>query len=322
MNRCCNDGWHNDCCCDRNFYPSFNNNLNTDRIIFTNNTGPTGPIGPAGPQGATGPQGPIGATGPQGIQGPTGPAGSTGAVGATGPTGPQGIAGATGPIGPTGPIGLTGATGPQGVAGEIGPTGPTGPQGIAGPTGPTGITGEVGPTGPTGPQGVAGVTGPTGPTGPIGLTGEVGPTGPTGATGPTGPAGETATLEISVNSSTATQTVADDAVVAVTGINETSPGTTMLFGNNTVTITEAGFYQIAVRLETEGGSNTTQNFAINVEGVDYPFTVLVDSGDTTGNGGATIVLNITTIPTDIAIFNREGEDITVTSSLLDVIRLS
>ena len=87
-------------------------------------------------------------------------------------------------------------------------------------------------------------------------------------------------------------------------------------------MTEAGFYQIAARVETTGGSNTTQNFAINVGGVDYPFTVLVDSGDTTGNGGATIVLNITSVPTDIAIYNREGEAVEVTSSLLDVVRLA
>ena len=235
-----------------------------------------------------------------------------GPAGPVGPQGPQGIPGpigATGPQGPAGPQGLTGATGPAGDTGPQGPQGEQGPQGVQGPQGEQGPQGVQGPQGEQGPQGIQG---PVGPQGPQGEQGEI---------GPQGPAGESA-LEVSVNFSTTTQTVEDDEIVSVTGTNDTTPGSSITFADDVVTISESGFYQIAARVETEGGSNTTQNFAINVEGVDYPFTVLVDSGDTTGNGGATIVLNITTIPTDIAIYNREGETITVTSSLLDVVRLS
>lgn len=108
--KCCNnnDDWNNNRCCGNRF-PIVNRS--TDRIIFTNNTGPTGPIGP------------------QGIQGPIGPQGVTGPTGATGPQGIQGIQGV---VGPTGTTGATGATGPTGLTGDVGPTGPTGPTGEAG----------------------------------------------------------------------------------------------------------------------------------------------------------------------------------------------
>ncbi len=282
MNRCCNGGWHEDDCCNRNFFPTFNNRT-TDRIIFTNNTGPTGPIGPAGPQGLIGPQGPTGATGPQGIQGPTGPQGIQGPAGTTGATGPQGIQGPTGPTGPAGSIGLTGATGPTG------------------PIGATGLTGETGPTGPIGPQGLI---------------------GPTGPTGPTGPAGVSPTADISVNTSATTQTVADDGIVSVTGTNVTSDGSTMTFANDTVTITEAGFYQINASITTTPGTDTTQEFAINVGEVDYPFTVISTAGDTSATNSRSIVVNITTVPADVAIYNRSGADATVTNAMLDVVRLA
>lgn len=205
-----------------------------------------------------------------------------------GPQGPQGIPGPQGPAGPQGPIGLTGATGA---------TGPQGPIGLTGPAGPTGPTGATGPVGPQGPQ------------------------GPIGPTGPQGPAGESANIEVSTNSSTATQTVADDAIVSITGNNDSSTGTTMTFADDTVTITETGFYLINARLETTAGTEETQNFAINVGGVDYPFNILIDGEETNGIGDATLVLNITSIPTDVAIYNRNGSAITVNSSSLDVVRL-
>ncbi|MBR2969518.1 MAG: collagen-like protein [Clostridia bacterium] len=251
MNRCCNDNWHGDSCCNGNLFPTFNNRT-TDRIIFTNNPGPAGPVGPQGPQGIPGP---IGATGPQG------------------PAGPQGLTGATGPAGATG---ATGAQGPQGEQG---------PQGIQGP---------VGPQGPQGEQ---------------------------GEIGPQGPAGETIS-DVSVNISNTTQTVATDEIVSITGTNDTTTDSTITFADNVVTITEPGFYQITASVTTTPGTDTSQEFVIEVGGVDYPFTVVSSVGDTTATGSRTVILNISSAPTDVAIYNNSGTDANITNSSLDVVRLS
>ena len=280
----CNN--RNRCCSHDNdcYRPRvFNNVVSTDRIVFTSITGPTGPIGPTGPAGLS-------------IIGPTGP------TGATGPIGPTGL---TGAVGPTGPIGLTGATG---ATGAVGPTGPTGA---------TGATGSTGPTGPTGPAGVAGEIGPTGPTGPAGVAGEIGPTGPTG---PTGPAGETATLEVSANRNDTAQTVADGALVSVTGTNILSPTASMTFAGDEVTVTEAGLYMITANITVEDGVGNYE-FAISVGGTDYSFLVDVETGTTLGTTSQTINLNIPTVPTDISIINRDGGEVNISSAELTVIKL-
>jgi len=298
MNRNC---FRPSCCCN-----DFNFNNNTDRIIFTSVTGPTGPQGPQGPAGT------IGATGPTGPTGAVGPIGPQGLIGPTGATGPQGVQGVTGPIGPTGPTGATGS---------VGPTGPQGIAGVTGPTGPIGLTGDVGPTGPIGLTGEIGATGPTGPTGPIGLTGATGEIGPTGPTGPTGPAGESLPLSVSSNRNTTTQTVADDGLVSITGTNLTTPDSTLTFAGDTITSTEAGLYNIIANVTVEGTADTSYEFAVVVDGVDYLFRVNVLAGETTGVGSFSTIVPLTATST-ITLNNREGAAVVVNSAELSATQLS
>lgn len=223
------------------------------------------------------------------------------------------ITGPTGPIGPTGPAGLSiiGPTGPTGATGPIGPTGLTGAVGPTGPMGLTGATGATGAVGPTGPTGATGATGATGPTGPAG---EIGPTGPTG------PAGETSTLEVSANRNDTAQTVADGALVSVTGTNILSPTASMTFAGDEVTVTEAGLYTITANITVEDAVGNYE-FAISVGGTDYSFLVDVETGTTLGATSQTINLNIPTVPTDISIINRDGGEVNISSAELTVIKL-
>lgn len=295
--KCCNNNWDNNGCCGNSF-PIVNRN--SDRIIFTNNTGPTGPIGPQGPQGIQGPIGPQGAQGPAGPQGP---------IGATGPQGLQGIQG------PQGFPGVTGATGPQGlqgIQGELGPTGPQGAQGLQGIPGVTGATGLTGATGPQGIQGVQGIQGEIGPTGP---------TGATGATGATGPTGEAGTISASANQNDALQNVADDALVSVTGTNVLTPGTTLTFAGDTVTANESGLYLITANTEVTD-SVGTYTFAIDVGGVRYEYAVNVTTDQVPTSGGTTIVLQLSTTPTNISLVNTSGVDVDVTDAQLNVVQIA
>ena len=202
---------------------------------------------------------------PQGPTGPTGPQGIAGEIGATGPTGPQGLAGE---------VGATGPTGPQGLAGEIGATGPTGPQGIAG---------EIGATGPTGPQGLAGEVGATGPTGPQGLAGEVGATGPTGPTGPqglqgiTGPTGPTAGLNAYGERYNDTSELIDITLAGETQIplpNSAPNLNTTYTPENSITIEQAGTYEINYYSNMTAAVATTVTMSVRNNGTDIPSTVI------------------------------------------------
>ena len=262
-------------------------------------TGPTGPMGPTGPRGIQGPQGVqgiqgfIGPTGPQGlqgvqgIQGPTGPQGLQGIQGIqgpTGPTGPQGIQGVPGEIGPTGPQGLQGV---QGVAGATGPTGPTGPQGLQGVQG---VAGDIGATGPTGPQGLQGIQGPTGPIGPQGIAGEV------GATGPTSPAGDSAVIEaygglFDTSVESLTLTPGTSTLIPLASI---MPSSNVTIGTNTLTIEEAGVYEINYMLSGTAALGNTGDITFSVQnnGVAIPsaeITQRVTTNDSVQMTGSTIV---------------------------------
>ncbi len=229
--------------------------------------GAIGPTGPQGPAGATGPMGATGAVGATGPQGPTGatrcgrgnwPSGATGATGAVGATGPQGTTGATGAVGATGPQGATGATG---AVGATGPQGATGATGAVGPTGPQGPIGATGAQGPAGLQGADGAVGPTGPQGPagaagaVGATGPQGPTGATGAVGATGPAGPNDNGVISIwlnqcggpcgsyHAINAWTNISAQGYAWATAQN-TAPSTFAHNGNGTITVQQAGLYEI------------------------------------------------------------------------------
>ena len=183
-------------------------------------------------------------------------------------------------IGPTGPAG---PTGPQGLPGMTGSTGPTGPQGIQGPTGPTGVTGS---TGPIGPQGIQGPTGPTGVTGSTGPTGPQGIQGPTGPTGPTGPS-ETIDTAYGGLYNSSTQLVSFSAVNTYVrlNLNTALPSSNVTAANNTITIIEAGDYEINYNILANVNRASTLVSAVRRNGVAISntsgaYTLSIDS--TTG----------------------------------------
>ena len=148
------------------------------------------------------------------------------------------------PQGPTGPIGVTGATGA---------TGATGPQGIQGPTGATGSTGPTGATGPTGP---------TGATGPQGIQG---PTGPAAGLNAYGGKYNNTSQSISLAIGTATQIP----------LAETMPNlNTTYVTANSITVTQAGTYEINYYSNMTAAAATTVTMAVRNNGTNIPSTVI------------------------------------------------
>lgn len=220
-----------------------------------------------------GPRGPRGFTGPQGIMGPPG---ANGATGATGPVGPQGPQGAQGVTGPTGPVGPTGPQGPQGLQGLQGVQGVTGPQG------------ETGATGPVGPQGLQGATGATGATGPQGA---IGPTGPTGPAGPAGAAG-TGLIAYGGLYGTTTDAVALTTTPVALPLGTQMPSSNLTYGTNSVTVTEAGTYELAYGVRGSMSDSSSLTVSVGQNGTAIAATTITDaltSGTPSSVHGQTIV---------------------------------
>ena len=201
-----------------------------------------GPRGPMGFPGATGPVGPVGPTGPQGPRGLTGPTGATGAQGPQGEVGPQG------PIGLTGPQGPTGATGAQG------------PQGEVGPQGPIGLTG---PQGEQGPQGIQGIQGP------------VGPAGPAGADGTNGLASYGGAYDSGAD------TIALTTTTTTLPLGTPLPSNGVTTGTDTLTITNAGTYEIDYGIRGSVQTPATVTLSVQQNGADIPQTVVTQTFTTT-----------------------------------------
>ncbi len=152
-----------------------------------------------------------------------------------------------------------GATGPQGLQGPTGPTGPDGPQGLQGPAGPTG------PTGPTGPAGEAG---------PAGIAGETGATGPTGETGPTGPAGGLASLGGRYSDVPSILNLAALTPVQVP-LETTMPSIDVTYTpNNSITVANAGIYEITYYFNASASVATTLTFAVRSNGTNIASTTV------------------------------------------------
>lgn len=220
-----------------------------------------------------GPRGPRGFTGPQGIMGPPGANGATGAIGPVGPQGPQGAQGVTGP---TGPVGPTGPQGPQGLQGLQGVQGVTGPQG------------ETGATGPVGPQGLQGATGATGATGPQGA---IGPTGPTGPAGPAGAAG-TGLIAYGGLYGTTTDAVALTTTPVALPLGTQMPSSNLTYGTNSVTVTEAGTYELAYGVRGSMSDSSSLTVSVGQNGTAIAATTITDaltSGTPSSVHGQTIV---------------------------------
>ncbi len=179
--------------------------------------------------------------------------------------------------------------------------GPIGPQGPAGPVGPTGATGA---------------TGAVGPQGPIGLTGPIGPQGPTGATGATGPAG----TGDAVYGSTTVATVPDGTIIPLAATSAT-PDSSMTVANNAVNITEAGSYLITYYA---GGNGTTgeNTVALYQDGAVIPNeSIIISNGADTDSSSRTSLINVTTVPTALSLYNTSGEELTLTGASLAVLKL-
>lgn len=157
----------------------------------------------------------------------------------------------------------------------------------------------------------------------LGTTGATGATGATGPTGPTGATGTSTTLEASINRNDTTQTVVENNVVSITGTNVlTVMDSDMLFVNNMVRLGSAGVYLINATIEITGTAGVSNNFAVNVGGTDYTFTVIINDDATIGTISHTIFLNIATNNTDVSIYNRNNTSVTVSKAELDVIKLA
>jgi len=63
------------------------------------------------------------------------------------------------------------------------------------------------------------------------------------------------------------------------------------------------------------------DFAINVNGTDYPFIVDVETGNTDAITSTTIALQLPATST-ITLVNRDGGELTLGSAELNVVRLS
>ncbi len=151
------------------------------------------------------------------------------------------------------------------------PQGPTGPTGITGPTGSQGLEGATGPTGATGPQGLEGATGPTGATGPQGLAGA---TGPTGVTGPTGPANGLNAYggKYSDTPQTITLGIGTQSQIA---LPSTMPNlNTTYTPANSITVTQAGTYEINYYSNVSVALGTTVTLAVRNNGTNIPDTVI------------------------------------------------
>ncbi|WP_032079773.1 BclA C-terminal domain-containing protein, partial [Clostridium drakei] len=189
--------------------------------------------------------------------------------------------------------------------------------GIQGVTGPTGATGIQGVTGPTGATGIQGVTGSTGATGIQGVTGPTGATGIQGVTGPTG-AGLSAYGYVYELATLADATVVGGADVPfsnngyLTNVSHT-PGTT------TITVTNAGIYQINYNISITDGVGSSLAIAVNgTVDASTPIIALVATGEISGSailtlaaGDAITLRNNSATPLTMKLAPGVGSQLTI-----------
>ncbi|MFV0393833.1 MAG: BclA C-terminal domain-containing protein [Coprobacillaceae bacterium] len=248
------------------------------------------------------------------ITGPTGPTGPTRPTGPRGDTGPNGATGSTGLMGNTGPTGANGITGPTGGTGANGATGPTGARGNTGLNGATGSTGLIGNTGPTGANGI---TGPTGGTGATGATGPTGVTGVTGATGATGAANGLNAYGGLYNTTGSTITLLLGIPSQIPFSNNMSLLNTTT-GTNTLTVTNAGIYELNYGLVASVALATTLTVAVRLGGVNIASATMSKAlaATTTEETSGTVILSLAAgSRLDLAISALIGVGVTLPSNV-------
>lgn len=134
-----------------------------------------------------------------------------------------------------------------------------------GPTGPQGLSGPIGETGPTGPQGLTGITGPTGETGPTGPQGLTGPTGPTAGLNAYG--GKYSNTAQTLNLGIGTQT-------QIALPNNMPNLNTTYTPANSITVAQAGTYEINYYTNVSAAVATTLTMAIRNNGTNIASTVV------------------------------------------------
>ena len=134
-----------------------------------------------------------------------------------------------------------------------------------GPTGPQGLSGPIGETGPTGPQGLTGITGPTGETGPTGPQGLTGPTGPTAGLNAYG--GKYSNTAQTLNLGIGTQT-------QIALPNNMPNLNTTYTPANSITVAQAGTYEINYYTNVSAAVATTLTMAIRNNGTNKASTVV------------------------------------------------
>ena len=138
-------------------------------------------------------------------------------------------------------------------------------------------TGTVGPTGPTGPQGLAGAVGATGPTGPTGATGPQGLAGAVGATGPIGPTGATGGIsayggKYNDTAQSISLTIGSQSQIPLP--NSMPNLNTTYTPANSITVAQAGTYEINYYSNMTATVATTVTMAIRNNGTNIPSTVI------------------------------------------------
>lgn len=134
-----------------------------------------------------------------------------------------------------------------------------------GPTGPQGLSGPIGETGPTGPQGLTGITGPIGETGPTGPQGLTGPTGPTAGLNAYG--GKYSNTAQTLNLGIGTQT-------QIALPNNMPNLNTTYTPANSITVAQAGTYEINYYTNVSAAVATTLTMAIRNNGTNIASTVV------------------------------------------------
>lgn len=134
-----------------------------------------------------------------------------------------------------------------------------------GPTGSQGIQGVTGATGPTGPQGIAGTNGATGPTGPQGSQGVVGATGPANGLNAYGGKYNNTPQTLNLVIGSATQIPLANSMP---NLNTTYTPT------NSITVAQAGTYEINYFSNVTAALGTTVTQAVRINGTNIPSTII------------------------------------------------
>lgn len=130
------------------------------------------------------------------------------------------------------------------------------------------------PQGPTGPQGLIGATGPQGVQGLIGATGPTGITGPTGATGPTGPSAGLNAYGGKYSNTAQTLNLGIGTQTQIALPNSMPNLNTTYAPANSITVTQAGTYEINYYSNVSAAIATTLTMAVRNNGTNIASTVI------------------------------------------------